>query len=86
LQDAHHTPGRDPNPGAFPYGYAFRNDTTKTIMPPGAQQGIPHFSGPDLDDARVLRETAVYIPNFRGPQTPTDFMPPSTWPVLDFTD
>lgn len=59
LQDAHHTPGRYPNPEAFPYGYAFRNDTIKTIMPTGAQQGTPHFSGPDLDDARVLRETAV---------------------------
>jgi hypothetical protein len=34
------------------------------------------------DNARVIRETAVYISNFRGPQTPTDFVSPGTWPTL----
>lgn len=33
------------------------------------------------DVARVLRETAVYVSNFRGPVTPDDFVPPGTWPT-----
>lgn len=99
LQGARHTPDRDPNPEPFPYGHAFRNDTIKTILSTGTQRVVPRFSGPDQtfagvvlgdaaqrDVARVLRETAVYISNFRGPQTPTDFVPPSTWPVLDVSD
>jgi hypothetical protein len=56
---------------------------------------VPRFSGPDqvfegvvlgdsatADVARVLRETATYVSNFRGPTTPDAFVPPGTWPTL----
>lgn len=95
LQGARHASGEDPALEPFPYGHGFRNDSLRTIMAGGPQQKIPVFSGPGQtyagvalgdsarhDNARVLRETAVYLSNFRGPQTPTDFVPPGTWPVL----
>lgn len=97
LHGARHTPDSDPNPEPFPFGHAFRNDSIKTIMSTGGQRVLPYFSGPDqtyqgvvLGDstlrnaAEALRQTAVYISNFRGPQTPTDFAPPRTWPTTDY--
>lgn len=97
LQGARHTPDRDPNNLPYPYVHAYRNDTVKTIMATGPQQVLPYFSGPDqvyegvvLGDstlrnaARILRETAIYVANFRGRQRPTDFVPPGTWPTIDF--
>ena len=32
--------------------------------------------------ARVVRESAIYLANFRGAQEPTPFVPPGHWPVL----
>ena len=95
LQGARHELERDPVDEPFPHGHGFRNDSLKTIMAGGAVTLVPRFSGPDqiyqgvvlgdsgtADVARVLRETATYISNFRGEQTPTDFVPPGTWPTL----
>lgn len=97
LQGARHTPDADPNPEPFAFGHAFRNDSIKTIMSTGGQPAVPYFSGPDqtfegvvLGDstlrnaAEALRRTAVYVSNFRGPQTPTDFVSPGTWPTADY--
>ena len=95
LHGARHETIRDPVDEPFPYGHGFRNDSLKTIMGGGPLELVPRFSGPDqvhagvvlgdsttADVARVLRETATYISNFRGPQAPTEFMPPGTWPTL----
>ena len=97
LFGARHTPDSDPNPDPFQFGHAFRNDSIKTIMSTGAQRVLPYFSGPDqtyagvvLGDstlrnvAEVLRQTAVYISNFRGPEAPTDFVPTRTWPTISY--
>jgi hypothetical protein len=97
LHGARHTPDSDPNPDPFPFGHAFRNDSIKTIMSTGGQRVLPYFSGPDqiyqgvvLGDstlrnaAEALRLTAAYISNFRGPQTPTDFVPARTWPTTTY--
>lgn len=99
LHGARHSPESDPRMEPFPYGHGFRNDSIKTIMSTGALEVVPYFSGPEityggvvLGDssqrhvARVLRETAVYVSNFRGPQTPDDFVPPGTWPTVDLSD
>lgn len=95
LQGARHEPARDSALAPFPYGHAFHNDTLRTLLANSGQRKVPRFSGPDQryegavlgdaarsDNARVLRETAVYLANFRGPQTPTRFVPPGTWPTL----
>ena len=95
LQGARHSPDRDNNANPFPYGHAFRNDSIRTIVGTGAPKVVPYFSGPDQkyeglvlgdevfrNNAEVLRRTAVYISNFRGDRTPTDFVPPSTWPTV----
>lgn len=95
LLGARHSPESDPLLEPFPYGHGYRNDSMKTIMSTGRLEVVPYFSSPDLtldgvvfgdasqrDVARVLRETAVYVSNFRGPQTPTDFVPPGTWPTV----
>jgi hypothetical protein len=96
LQGARHASDEDPLLAPFPYGHGFRTDSLRTIMAGGRDRRlVPVFSGPTQtsdgvvlgdsalhDNARVLRETAVYLSNFRGPQTPTDFVPPGTWPVL----
>lgn len=95
LMGARHSPDADPLTEPFPYGHGFRNDSIKTIMSTGRLEVVPHFSSPDLtldgaalgdssqrDVRRVLRETAVYVSNFRGPKTPTDFVPPGTWPTV----
>lgn len=97
LQGARHTPDRDPAVEPFAFGHAFRNDSIKTIMATGGQRAVPYFSGPDqvyegvvLGDsternvAEVLRRTAAYISNFRGPQKPSDFVPTGTWPTADY--
>lgn len=97
LQGARHSPEADPNLEPFAFGHGFRNDSIKTIMSTGSLQVLPYFSGPHqtyqgvvLGDstlrnaAEVLRRTAIYISNFRGPQTTTDFVPPGTWPSADF--
>lgn len=93
LQGARHAFADDASVEPFAYGHGFKNDTLRTIMANGAQQVVPYVSGPDQvyqgvvlgdastqDVARVLRESAVYISNFRGPQTPTDFVPPALFP------
>lgn len=95
LHGARHSFDEDPALEPFPYGHGFRNDSLRTVLAGGAQQKVPFFSGPGQvyegvvlgdstlhDVARVLRESAVYLSNFRGPQTPTTFEPPGTWPVL----
>ncbi|HYE59502.1 MAG TPA: hypothetical protein VD948_13405, partial [Rhodothermales bacterium] len=95
LHGARHAPNEDPSQTPFPYGHGFRNDSLMTIMAGGGQKRVPVFSGPDQnwrgvtmgeatlhDNARVLRETAAYLSNFRGPKTPTSFVPPGTWPTL----
>ena len=95
LQGARHSPDRDNNANPFRYGHAFRNDSIRTIVGTAAPKVVPYFSGPDQEynglvlgdgalrnNAEVLRRTAAYISNFRGDQTPTDFVPPSTWPVV----
>lgn len=95
LQGARHETLRDPENEPFAYGHGFRSESLKTIMGGGPPTLVPYFSGPDqvyqgvvLGDsstanvARVLRETAAYVANFRGPQTPTDFVPSGTWPTL----
>lgn len=97
LQGARHTPESDPRLEPFPFGHAFRNDSIKTIMSTGPQRVVPYFSGPDQvyegvvlgdstlrDVAAVLRLTAAYVSNFRGPQTPTSFESPGTWPTTDY--
>lgn len=96
LHGARHSPDHDPALEPFPYGHGFKNETIRTIMANGPQERIGRFSGPDQrhqgvvlgdsalhDVARVLRETAVYVSNFRGPQTPTDFRPSGHWPTVD---
>ena len=96
LQGARHASDEDPMLVPFSYGHGFHDDALRTIMAGGPTlQRVPVFSSPAQtfegvtlgdstlhDNARVLRETAVYLSNFRGPQTPTDFVPPGTWPVL----
>lgn len=99
LHGARHSPETDPRTEPFPYGHGFRNDSVKTIMSTGQLEVLPYFSGPDLtyegvvlgdstqrNVARVLRETAVYVANFRGPQMETDFVPPGTWPTIDLEE
>ena len=96
LQGARHAADEDPLLEPFPYGHGFHDDALRTIMAggPGLQR-VPLFSSPTAtfrevvlgdsarhDNARVLRETAVYLSNFHGPQTPTDFVPSGTWPVI----
>ena len=95
LQGARHAFEDEPTLEPFPYGHGFRDDRFHTIMTGGAPEFVPVFSGPDQvhegvvlgdstyrDVARVLRESAVYLSNFRGPRTPTDFVPPATFPTL----
>ena len=95
LQGARHETVRDPASEPFPYGHGFRSDAYRTIMSGGPATLVPRFSGPDqvfegvvlgdsatADVARVLRETATYVSNFRGPTTPDAFVPPGTWPTL----
>ena len=99
LQGARHSPESDPREEPFPYGHGFRNDSIKTIMSTGRLEVVPYFSGPNVvyegsvlgdstqrDVARVLRETAVYISNFRGPTTETSFIPPTTWPTIEIDE
>ncbi len=98
LQGARHAFNEDGSTAPFAYGHGFRNDSLMTVMAGGGQKRAPVFSGPDqtyhgsilgdaatADNARVLRETAVYLSNFRGPQTPTGFVPSGTWPTLTRT-
>jgi peptidyl-Asp metalloendopeptidase len=96
LHGARHSPDHDPAMEPFPYGHGFKNETIRTIMANGPQERVWRFSGPDQrhgstvlgdstlhDVARALRETAVYVSNFRGPQTPTDFQPMGHWPTVE---
>jgi peptidyl-Asp metalloendopeptidase len=96
LQGALHHPESHWQMEPFPYGHGFRGETIRDIMATGpALPRAPRFSGPDQvfegitlgDDslrnvARVLRETAVFVSNFRGPRTPTTFVSPGHWPTL----
>ncbi|HMB89319.1 MAG TPA: M12 family metallo-peptidase [Rhodothermales bacterium] len=99
LFGARHTLDSDPSTEPFAFGHGFRNDSLRTIMANGPQQRVPYFSGPEqrfegvaLGDstlhnaAEVLRRTAIYIANFRGPQQATDFVPSATFPVVNFAD
>lgn len=99
LQGARHSTDTDPLDEPFPYGHGFRNDSLKTIMASGGVEVLPYFSSPNLtfegvvlgdgarrDVARVLRETAVYLSNFRGNTSETSFVPPSTWPTIDLEE
>lgn len=96
LQGARHSPEQGVFAEPFPYGHGTRTEQWKTIMASGSVPVIPHFSNPDVsyqgtptgtadlqNVARVLNETAVYIANFRGPQTPTDFVPTATFPIVE---
>jgi peptidyl-Asp metalloendopeptidase len=96
LHGARHSPDHDPALEPFPYGHGFKNESIRTIMANGPQERVGRFSGPDqrhrravLGDstlhnvARVLRETAAYVSNFRGPRTPTDFQPTGHWPTVE---
>jgi hypothetical protein len=95
LHGARHAPDEDTTSVPFAYGHAFRNDTLRTVLAGGSQRKVPAFAGPDVvvegvvmgdavrsDAARVVRESAAFLSNFRGPQTPTPFVPPGTWPTL----
>ncbi len=95
LHGARHTLAQDPSLEPFPWGHAFTNETIRTVAAGGSQRMVPYFSNPDLtvegvrigsaeheDMARVVRESARYLANFRGPQQPTEFVPPGHWPVL----
>lgn len=97
LQGARHSPESGVFDAPFPYGHGLRAEGWKTIMSTGGLPNIPHFANPDVsyqgvptgtpdrqNVARVLNETAVYLSNFRGPQTPTDFVPTATFPVVNF--
>jgi hypothetical protein len=99
LQGARHSPGQDPELEPFPYGHGFRNDSLRTILANGPERKVAMFSGPDqvyqgvvlgdeerMNVARVLRETAAYLSNFRGPQRATDFVPPGHWPTVEVND
>lgn len=95
LHGARHSANQDLALEPFSYGHGFRNEVIRTIMASGPQQRIGRFSGRDQryngtvlgdstlhDVARVLYETAVYVSNFRGPQTPTSFQPSGHWPTV----
>jgi hypothetical protein len=95
LFGARHSPDSDAQVAPFRYGHGYRDDRVRTIMANGPQPRIPYYSGPDQmyegvtvgdstlrDVARMLRESAVYISNFRGAQTATAFTPPGTWPTV----
>lgn len=98
LQGARHQPERDEAMVPFPYGHATATAAWRTVVGTGRGLSvIPYFSSPALtydgqplgdtaqrNNVRVLNESAQYIANFRGPQRPTSFVPPATFPVLDF--
>ena len=94
LQGARHSLVHDTATEPFAWGHGYRNNDVKTIMANGPMERVPRFSGPtqvwegdvlgdvhSADVVRVLNETAVFISNFRGPETPTDFVSPGTWPT-----
>lgn len=96
LHGARHSVDDDPANEPFPYGHGFKTEDYRTIMANGRQQRVPLFANPDLsydgqvmgdaataDVVRVIRETAAYLSNFRGEQTPTDFVPPGHWPTVE---
>jgi peptidyl-Asp metalloendopeptidase len=96
LQGARHSVESGVFEEPFPYGHALRTPQWRTIMSTGSEPVIPHFANPDVffggiptgsasraNVARVLNETAAYISNFRGPRTPTDFVPPALFPVVE---
>ncbi|MEZ4696171.1 MAG: M12 family metallo-peptidase [Rhodothermales bacterium] len=96
LFGARHSIDADASLVPFAYGHGFRDDSLRTVVANGSTRTVlPYFSSPRVrrngvvlgdsttaDVARVVAESAVYISNFRGPQTPTDFVPSGTWPVL----
>lgn len=95
LQGARHSIESGVFDAPFRYGHARRTATWKTIMSTGPYPVIPHFANPDVaydgvptgtdslqNVTRVFNETAAYVASFRGPQHPTDFTPPGTWPTV----
>lgn len=95
LHGGRHNADEDPLNVPFAYGHGFRTDAYRTVLSGGGQRKVPRFSGPDVtfegtvmgnaevhDVARVVQETAIYLSNFRGPQTPTTFASPGTWPTI----
>ena len=83
----------------FPQGFSWANDSIKTVLDWGSGRTIPFFSGPGniyrgislgeegkSDISSVIRTTAVYISNFRGRKSPTDFVPMGTIPTVDYSE
>src|SRR5690606_4485359 len=95
LHGARHSPETDPRSEPFAYGHALRNDSIKTTLSPGQLETVPSFPMPRVmregvvlgdssrqDVAGVLRETAAYISDLRGPKAETDCVPPVTLPTI----
>jgi hypothetical protein len=83
----------------FPQGFPWGNDSIKTVIDWSQGRTLPYFSGPEnlhqgiplgeagkTDISSVIRTTAVYISNFRGGVTKTDFVPRGTVPTSDFLE
>jgi hypothetical protein len=83
----------------LPQGFSWGNDSIKTVLDWGAGRTIPFFSGPGniyqgiplgekdkSDISSVIRTTAVYISNFRGRKSQTDFVPKGTIPTVDYSE
>ena len=85
----------DQLPSGFPWG----DDSIRTVLDWSKGKTIPYFSNPEVsyggkaigvagkqDIASVIRTTAAYISNFRGPKTATSFVPAGTIPSADFSE
>ena len=83
----------------FPQGFPWGNDSIKTVIDWSAGKTIPFFSNPEIqyqgrsigeagkmDISSVIRTSAIYVSNFRGKITKTDFIPKGTIPTADFTE
>lgn len=99
LFGAMHPDATGPVTEQFPQGFSWGNDSIKTVLDWSAGTTIPFFSNPDIlyqgvpigvagkmDIASVIRTTAVYVSNFRGKVTKTDFVPMGTIPSADFSE
>lgn len=99
LFGAMHPGAAGPVADQFPQGFPWGDDSLKTVLDGSPGRTLPYFSNPEIsyqgvplgipgrsDIASVIRATAAYISNFRGPRTPTDFRPAGTVPTVDFTE
>lgn len=97
LFGALHPGATGPVAEQFPQAYSWGNDSIKTVLDWSAGRTLPYFSGPGnlyrgtplgdsatSDISSVIRITAAYISNFRGPITETDFIPKGTLTTLDY--